>query len=213
MAIECGRGEDLMMGCSVGPSAPRASGAVKGVGAPKIKRNLKGKTKIAGQSGATYTLHIVGTRPATRGGAEFLKVVTRVPRRSVGTSVVYKDGTAVFIPGAARSVADTAVIDRLPRDEMLEIVDSTLRKRLLEALDQSRTDWRTVASLADELGVSKAQVQQELSMLEPQIVRRPRGQESKYPDWYRLTARGLTASEKLLRLKAIVTFSILDDDF
>ena len=122
-------------------------------------------------------------------------------------------GAPVKSAGPVLVPAGVDAISRLPRDEMLEVADSTLRKRLITALQESQTDWRTVSSLADELDVSVAQVRHELSILEPETVRRPRGQESKYPDWYRLTSRGLTRPEKLLRLKAIVTFAIVDDDF
>ncbi|MHC9292036.1 hypothetical protein ACRCUN_06185 [Mycobacterium sp. LTG2003] len=100
-----------------------------------------------------------------------------------------------------------------PRNEPLDVADPDLSGRILKALDASTTDFRTVVSLADELGVTREAVQQELNQLGESRVRRPLGQEKRYPDWYRLTKKGPTRQERLGRLKAILGFSAMDDDF
>lgn len=87
-----------------------------------------------------------------------------------------------------------------------------LSERILHALKHSATDFRTVTSLAKELGVDKYAMESELDKLSDKV-RRPLGQEARYPDWYRLTDAGPTRQEKRARLKAIVTFSSMDDNF
>lgn len=100
----------------------------------------------------------------------------------------------------------------LPRNEMMGIADPHLSDRVLIALDNAVTDWRTVASLAEELNVNEEQMRKALRVLGDQV-RRPIGQEKRYPDWYRLASRGYTRQEKWARLKAIVTSTSMDDDF
>lgn len=90
--------------------------------------------------------------------------------------------------------------------------EPSLGEKILHALKHSPTDFRTVKSLAKELGVGKRTIEDELEKLGDQV-RRPLGQEARYPDWYRLTEKGPTRQEKRARLKAIVTFSSMDDDF
>jgi AraC-like DNA-binding protein len=99
-----------------------------------------------------------------------------------------------------------------PRDDALEVADPELPKRIQRALEESTTDFRTVASLADELGVSERLIRRGLNDL-GEVVRRPLGQESRYPDWYRLSANGPTRQEKRARWKAILSFAMMDDDF
>lgn len=100
----------------------------------------------------------------------------------------------------------------LARNEPLEVADPDLGNRLVKALDASTTDFRTIASLADELGVAQDAVQHELNRLGDKV-RRPLGQESRYPTWYRLASRGPTRQERMGRLKAIFGFTAMDDDF
>ncbi|WP_191496158.1 hypothetical protein [Mycobacterium simulans] len=100
----------------------------------------------------------------------------------------------------------------LPRNEPLDVADPDLSNRLINALDAATSDFRTVASLADELGAPENVIRHELERLGDRV-RRPLGQENRYPDWYRLTQRGPTRQERLGRLKAILGFAAMDDDF
>lgn len=119
------------------------------------------------------------------------------------------------VPATAtnRSRMASLVLDRqLPRNEPLDVADHELSDRVIKALDASTADFRTISSLADELAASNDAVKRELDHL-GQKVRRPLGQEYRYPDWYRLTQRGPTRQERLGRLKAILGFTAMDDDF
>lgn len=99
-----------------------------------------------------------------------------------------------------------------PRADILDVADPELLRRLLQALQESSTDFRTVASLADEFGVSEDVIRRELDDL-GDAVRRPLGQELHYPDWYRLAAKGPTRQERRARWKAVLSFGSMDDDF
>lgn len=113
-------------------------------------------------------------------------------------------------PTLTKEVSKT--VQALPRPEILTVAEPTLAERLLVALRNSVTDWRTVKSLAEELGVAENQVLHSLRALGDRV-RRPVGQEKRYPDWYRLSERGLTRQERWARFKAVVTSSSMDDDF
>jgi hypothetical protein len=90
--------------------------------------------------------------------------------------------------------------------------NSDLATRLLEALEYSTTDFRTTESLARELDVDEHTIRRGLHDL-GDTVRRPLGQQSKYPNWWRLTKKGPTRGEQLARMKAVLTFSRMDDNF
>lgn len=133
-------------------------------------------------------------------------------------TVAYRRGHWVVVSGASHwftAQGRTLHLRRsgrwLPRREPLDIAYPS--NRLIEALADSATDFRTVSSLADQLGVPVATVKHELDRLGPEVVRRPLGQEKHYPDWYRLTEKGPTRQERMGRLKAIFGFSSMDDDF
>ncbi|MGO9155134.1 hypothetical protein [Mycobacterium sp.] len=117
-----------------------------------------------------------------------------------------------FIYGGGSAHARVLSALGLVRNGPLEVVEPALSKRIVQALEESLTDFRTVSSLADQLGVSDEMVRQELERL-GEAVRRPLGQERSYPDWYRLKAKGPTRQERLARLKAVLGFSAMDDDF
>jgi len=85
-----------------------------------------------------------------------------------------------------------------------------LSEQVIRALSYTEFDWRTPASLAEELGVSELQVRQELQELGSKV-RRPLTSSDKYADWYRLSSKGLTRKEKWLRIKAVFTASPLGD--
>lgn len=77
-----------------------------------------------------------------------------------------------------------------------------LSKRVLEAMQESTLDFRTVESLAKELSASSTDVLVALSLLGGRV-RRPAGAERLYPNLFRLTSRGLTRRERWWRWRRI----------
>ncbi len=68
---------------------------------------------------------------------------------------------------------------------------------VFQELGQSRTDFRTIDSLARSLGRPSSQIRVAVEQLiQEGKVRRPRGANKKYADWIRLTSAGPTARER-----------------
>jgi len=91
--------------------------------------------------------------------------------------------------------------------------EQALAVRLIESLEKSGTDFRTVDSLANELGAESDMVRQELDGLYP-VVRKAISLSAHYDDWYRLSSKGLTPNERRSHLRALITFqSLRNSDF
>lgn len=74
---------------------------------------------------------------------------------------------------------------------------------VLKAMTESPSDFRTPGSLAQEIGVAEPEVRRALAHLGDQV-RRPVGGEPLYPDWFRVTARGMTGRELWWRIRALL---------
>ena len=77
----------------------------------------------------------------------------------------------------------------------------TIARVVAHELEKGKVDFRTVDSLASDLGVQRHHVVQGLTALGDQV-RRPWGAEDRFPDAYRLTKDGYTWREKLWRFRA-----------
>ena len=71
-----------------------------------------------------------------------------------------------------------------------------LQDQIVDALRRSQTDFRTVQSLANELGTSVTAVRHTLRALGTRV-RNPLHGGAAYADWYRLTDNGPTSRERL----------------
>ncbi|EFQ84694.1 hypothetical protein HMPREF0063_10035 [Aeromicrobium marinum DSM 15272] len=110
-------------------------------------------------------------------------------RRALGSGIV------VELPEQSNS---TPVIMTIPPTAYL------LEDRLERALAASDTDWRTVDSLAGELGVSAAATREAIRRMGSKV-RRPARTKKSEEDWYRLSSRGLTWQERLRILLAFAS--------
>lgn len=82
------------------------------------------------------------------------------------------------------------------------------------AIARSKSDFRTVLSLAEELDAKPSEVRHALARLEEMgTVRRPVVADPRYDDWYRLVCRGLTKQEKRARWTALLGFQRMRDDY
>lgn len=88
----------------------------------------------------------------------------------------------------------------------------TTTYRVLNAITQSPSDFRTVCSLAEQLDVSPRVIRQALVEL-GDVVRQPVDPHPAYDDWWRLTSRGLTKQEKRLRFLCLITFRPMRDNW
>lgn len=100
-----------------------------------------------------------------------------------------------------RSTAEAASAQHRASTKSLA-ANSPLPLAVMAAMVASRSDFRTVASLAAELGKPETDVRLALSLL-GEAVRRPIGAERKFPDVYRISSRGLTRREKWWRFRSI----------
>lgn len=89
-----------------------------------------------------------------------------------------------------------------------------LALRIAEEIKTTPSDFATVTSIAAALSLSGEEVRGRLPQLvEAGLVRRPVMPEAKFDDWCRWVARGLTRAEKWSRVRAIVTFAPMRDNF
>ena len=89
------------------------------------------------------------------------------------------------------------------------IVISELGKQIVNALEESQTDFLTVHYFMRHFNLPEALVRAELKAMTPDIVRPAITFHGEYDDWYRLTSRGMTPVEKRNRIKALITFQSL----
>lgn len=87
----------------------------------------------------------------------------------------------------------------------------SLTKLVLKAMKQDNHDFQPVHWIADRLASDPAEIRAVLEKL-PEV-RRPVYGGGKFADWYRLRTKGLTRRERLARLRALVTFEPMDDNF
>ena len=85
---------------------------------------------------------------------------------------------------------------------------SDLAYRILESIEASDTDFRTLDSLSNEFSVDREMMRAELDSLTPHV-RRAITFSEKFDGWYRLTSRGMTRQEKRNHVRALITFQSL----
>jgi len=86
-----------------------------------------------------------------------------------------------------------------------------LKAQILTLLDNAEYDFMTLETLARECKVDEPTMQRALDELEP-VVRKAISYSVAHDRWYRLTSKGLTASEQRLRMNALITFRTLRND-
>lgn len=95
-------------------------------------------------------------------------------------------------------------------EDEVELVDVavSLRRPIVAALASTRSDFRTIKSLANELGLAAGDVEIVVNgLVEDWVLRRPLGivrSEDRYGDRFRLAARGLTWRERWWRVRAFL---------
>lgn len=89
--------------------------------------------------------------------------------------------------------------------DMTEWAPQELAVRVLQVMENSKSDFRTPDSLARELAVSEADVRSALVILGDKV-RRPLGGEDLYPDWFRPTSRRATPREKWWRFRTLAGY-------
>ncbi len=99
------------------------------------------------------------------------------------------------------------VRSRASDDQFVRVVAG----QLAVSLEKSRTPWRSVESLANEIGVNEDDVRQGLRHLGSDV-RRPVGANGRERDWYRLAREGLTWQEHWRLLRASVSRTPLESD-
>jgi hypothetical protein len=77
-----------------------------------------------------------------------------------------------------------------------------LASRVMQAIDASKSDFRTPQSLAEELGVSEDSVIDALGRLGDEV-RRPIGAGEQYQDWYRSSSKPRTRGESWWLFRAL----------
>lgn len=95
--------------------------------------------------------------------------------------------------------ANTDTPRYITTDSVVELDETgeTVAAQVLRAFENSATDFRTLESLAGELGIDQDAVWAAIYHLGDRI-RRPLGHFGlKYGDWFRLTSRGPTREERL----------------
>lgn len=84
----------------------------------------------------------------------------------------------------------------------------SLRRPIVAALASTRSDFRTIKSLANELGLAAGDVEIVVNgLVEDGVLRRPLGvvrSEDRYGDRFRLVTRGLTWRERWWRVRAFL---------
>ena len=81
---------------------------------------------------------------------------------------------------------------------------SQAEESLLDALESSTTDFRTLASLREEIGADRQALDEAIArLLREGVVRRPATNDPRFNDWYRLSSLGRTWRERLLFWRAI----------
>lgn len=78
----------------------------------------------------------------------------------------------------------------------MDSLGTPLADRVIVALAQSATDFRTTESLARQLNCSTRDIDEAMIELD-EVVRRPHGHEKSLADWHRLVSRGKTWQERL----------------
>ena len=101
---------------------------------------------------------------------------------------------------AARALETLTLIRPIP--EQLDMDGACTN--VVDSLTKSSFDFRTVGSLAAELGLSERSTRLVLNELERRgLIRRPYARGAAYRDWYRLSSRGPTWRERLGVLRAV----------
>jgi len=87
-----------------------------------------------------------------------------------------------------------------------------LTDEILRELRNSKTDFRTVDSLAQALGQSSSQVRLAVEkLLKEDTVRRPYGAKPEYAEWIRLTSAGPTTRERWRWYRAMAGRTGIDE--
>jgi hypothetical protein len=86
------------------------------------------------------------------------------------------------------------------RDRMVDVVAGQLEI----VLEKSATSWRSVESMATEIGADAFTVREALGLLGDKV-RNPVGAVGREHDWYRLTSKGYTWQENWRTVRAMLS--------
>lgn len=111
----------------------------------------------------------------------------------------YVDEPVSDLSGQAWPLIDAVSARPNVAPQRLQLLDD-IRDLLLS----TTSDFRTIESMARQLGRSTTEVRVALGLLGGEV-RRPLGRDPRHATWYRLASRGLTRSERWLRFRAIAS--------